>query len=120
MRQDIEETVDAYMEDLQKLVDKTISLNANRTDPYYIWIAQKPSKLLDDKGRYVIKQHYKVYKSRPPSMVGTIIVKVDNSNSKVEWEVNPPDAPIDFGALGIEVAKKGRLDTTIANNYVYL
>jgi len=120
MQQQLDETVDAYLEDLQRLVDKTIQLNRDRREPYYIWIAQKPSKLLDVKGRYTIKQHYKVYKTRPPSMVGTIIVMVDNANSILDWEVNPPDVPINFEALGVEVTKTAPLDTSIANSYIYL
>ncbi len=117
--QEIGETADAYLEDLQKLIDETIQKNKHLTSPYYIWIAQKPSKITDAQGRFMIKQHFKVYKQKPPSMIGTIIVKVDNSKSYLDWEINPPDVPINVSALGAEVKEEVKLDTPVADLYRY-
>jgi len=119
MMQEVGETADAYMSELAKLVDETIRVNGDRTDPYYIWIAHKPMKIKDAYGRFMIKQHYKVYKDRPPSMMGTIIVKVDNRAGKTEWEINPPDVPFNYEALGCKKDKAVPLDTPIKNLYIY-
>ena len=115
--QEIGETADAYLEDLERLIDKTIHLNKDRNDIYYIWIAQKPQKLTDARGRLMIKQHYKVYTKRPPSIIGTIIVTVDNSKGYLDWEVNPPDVPFAHEALGGELKEEILMDTPIANAY---
>ncbi len=117
--QQIGETADAYLEDLQKLINKAVELNKDRTDPYYIWIALKPGKLTDSYGRFMIKQHFKVYTKRPPSLVGAIIVKADNSDGSLDWEINPPDVPFAFEALGGELVEEIPMDTPIAGAYHY-
>lgn len=106
MRQETGETRDAIIEDDNKKIAEIIAANKHRTDPYWILIFAKPSKSSVD-GKYpTLIKHVKAYGERPPSYVGAVLGKVDNSTGTVEWEVNMPQKPFDFDALQLYGAER--------------
>lgn len=113
------ETVDAIMADDQKRLDKIVALNKDRNEPYWIVIAAKPGKTVDAQGRFVIRRHFKAHYTEPRQLVGVMIAKVDNQKGTMEWDVNIPDIPFDFGLLGGEVAGASEIKSKIKPAYVY-
>jgi hypothetical protein len=105
MVQETGETRDAIMEDVQKRIEDIINHNKGRTDPYWIVLFAKPYKGAHVDGKHTLVQHVKAYSTRPNSMVGQIVAKVDNNIGRIQWEVNMPQRPFDFDALRIYGAK---------------
>lgn len=98
MRQETGETRDAIMDDVSKRIEAILSTNKSRSSPYWLVIFAKPSKQSVD-GKHTLIQHVKAYGVKPSSQVGMLIGMVDNSTSKIEWEINMPQRPFDFSAL---------------------
>jgi len=106
MAQQTGETRDAIIEDDNKMLQEILMANKNRKEPYYVLLFAKPSKGSLD-GKPTLVKHMKAYAQRPPSYVGAVIGKVDNKTGEIEWEVNQPQRPFDYGALDKLGAKPG-------------
>ncbi|MDX1532808.1 MAG: hypothetical protein R3230_01225 [Nitrosopumilaceae archaeon] len=121
MYQETGETRDAILEDDARQIQKIVDANKNRTDPYWIVMFVKPSKISVD-GKLTLTKVIKPYASRPSSQVGMIIGEVDNKKGSIDWEVNQPQAPFNFNALSGLGAKQGEevvVETTsIPNAYI--
>jgi hypothetical protein len=100
MSQQIGETRDAIIEDDEKQIQKILDANKNRKEKYWIIVFSKPSKNSLD-GKPILMKHIKAYSVRPRSAVGQIIGEVDNSKGTISWEVNMPQAPLDYEKLFI-------------------
>lgn len=98
MYQETGETRDAMIEDDNRQIEAVLAANKHRTNPYWIVVFAKPSKVVVE-GRPTLMKHIKPYGTKPPSQVGQIIGKVDNSTGKVDWEVNMPQVPFNFDVL---------------------
>jgi len=96
--QEIGETRDAILEDLAKRVEDIINANQHVKSKYWIVIFAKSTKYHVD-GKPMLAQHIKPYKTKPMSMVGQIVVEVDNEKGTVSWEVNMPDVPFEYNAV---------------------
>lgn len=99
MTQETGETRNAIIEDDNKQIAAIIDANKHRKDPYWILIFAKPSKNCIDAKYPTLIKHIKSYGERPPSYVGAVLGKVDNSTGNIEWEVNMPQKPFDYDAL---------------------
>lgn len=117
--QEIGETRDAILEDNEKRIREIINANSHYTDPYWIVIFAKPSKGHVE-GKPALVQHIKAYKTKPQSMVGMIIGKVDNKTSFIEWEVNMPQVPLNLESVSEESNKEQIIleTTTLTNSYL--
>mgnify|MGYP003645485276 CR=1 FL=1 len=106
MIQETGETRDAIIEDDNKLITKIVEANKHKTDPYWIILYAKHSTQTLD-GKLVLKKYIKALGDRPPSMVGAVLGRVDNSKGSITWEVNMPQVPFDFDKLSLYGAKPG-------------
>ena len=104
MTQETGETRDAIIEDDNKQIQAIIEANKNLTEPYWIVLFAKDSKVAID-GKFTLMKHIKAYKTKPASQVGMITGEVDNSKGTIDWEVNMPQKPFDFNALQVYGAK---------------
>lgn len=107
MKQEIGETRNAIMEDDNRLIADIVHENSGRTDPYWIVIAAKPMKNHVN-GKPALRKFIKAYSTKPTSQVGMIIGEVDNAKGEIRWEVNLPQAPIDYDGLVAVGAKTGK------------
>jgi len=121
MTQETGETRDAIIEADNKMLQDILNANSSRTEKYWIVLFAKPSKRSVD-GKPTLIKHMKAYPKRPSSQVGMLIGEVDNKKGSVEWEINMPQAPMDFNALGALGAKASRdvvtETTTIPQAYI--
>ncbi len=121
MSQETGETRDAIIEADNKFIQQIVDTNKGLTDPYWIVVFAKPSKVNVD-GLPTLMKHIKAYKTRPASQVGMISGKVDNSKGTIDWEVNMPQRPFDFDdikVLGAESCEEVVTETTtIAGAYL--
>lgn len=114
MVQELGETSAAIIEDDNRQLQAIIDANSNRLDPYWVVIAAKPVRN-SIKGRPVLRKFIKAYAKRPISQVGMIIGEVNNQTGEIKWEINMPDAPINYDGLVAVGAKPGKevvVDTT--------
>lgn len=98
MVQEIGETRDAIMADNEKRILSIIDANQARRDKYWIVVFAKGSKF-KLKGRPALMQVIKAYAQKPTSQVGLMCCEVDNIKGSLEWEINMPQAPIDYDAI---------------------
>ena len=117
--QTVGETTDAIIEDDTKMLNELIDQNKDRRDPYWIVIAAKPSKVKDKKGRCCIMRHFKAHLTKPLPMVGAIVAEVNNAKGTINWEINPPDVPFAYGALGLKEEGATVVETSIPQAYRY-
>lgn len=99
MTQETGETRDAIIETDEKIIQDIINANSHRTDPYWIVLFAKGAKGSVD-GKPTLVKHIKAYPTKPSPQVGMIIGEVDNKKGDVTWQVNMPQAPFDYEALG--------------------
>jgi len=122
MAQDLGETRDAMIEDDNNEIEKILNENKDKKEPYWIVIFAKPAKVRVDGKPTLVKLIKAYHQYRPKSMVGMIIGEVSNKKGVIDWEVNMPQAPIDYDALGIfGVEKTNEViyeTTTIPSAYV--
>lgn len=100
MAQQTGETRDAIIEDTNKVISDVIEANRNRSEPYWIILFAKPSKN-SVQGKPALIQTVKAYGVRPPSYMGAVIGKVDNSKGTISWDVNMPQTNFNFDALSL-------------------
>ena len=117
--QELGETVDAILEDDLRMLEGIIAEHSGRADPYWVVIAAKPSKVRDKKGRGCIMRHFEAHFTKPRPMVGSIIAEIDNVEGKIKWEINPPDVPFNYSALGVETIGTITAETSIPEAYKY-
>jgi len=121
MTQEIGETRDAIIEDDQRLIQDILNANADRTEKYWIVMFAKASKNSVD-GKPTLIKYVKAYSTKPAPKVGMIVAEVDNQTGEMKWDVNMPQAPIDYDALG-ELGAEGSNElvtetTSIPNAYI--
>jgi hypothetical protein len=104
MVQQVGETRDAIMEDMDKHLKSIIDANQDRKHPYWIVLYVKPMKSTLY-GKFALKQHVKAYAYKPRPQVGMITAEVNNQTGKIKWDVNMPQKPFDFDLLKIYGAK---------------
>ena len=97
--QETGETRNAIIENDNKQIAEIIRSNKDKTDPYWIVVFAKPAKQCVD-GMPTLVKHIKAYNTKPQSQVGMIVGEVCNRKGTVSWEVNMPQKPFDFDALG--------------------
>lgn len=119
MKQEVGETTQAILEDDAKIIEKILNDNKNVQDLYWIVIFAKPAKGITVEGRPTIMKVIKAYFTKPRSQVGMVIAEVDNKSGKIKWEVNMPDKPFGFEALGIHQDGHTVYETTIPQSYFY-
>lgn len=117
--QEIGETRDAILGDNEKRLREILNANSTLTDPYWIVIFAKPAKGHID-GKPALIQHIKAYKTKPQSMVGMIIGKVDNKTSSIDWEINMPQAPLNLDSIKDESKKEQIIVETTKLQHSYL
>ena len=103
--QETGETRDAILEDTNRIITDVVNANKARTEPYWILLFAKPSKN-SVQGKPAFIQTIKAFPIKPPSYMGAVIGKVDNSRGTIEWEVNMPQTNFNFGALASLGGKK--------------
>lgn len=104
MVQQIGETRDAIMSDMNQRISDIVAANRDKISPYWIVIFVKPAKEKSE-GRHVLRQFIKAYNRKPASKVGMITAEVNNQTGKIKWEVNMPQKPFDFDLLKVYGAK---------------
>ena len=121
MTQETGETRDAILEADNKVIQDIMDANKGLTEPYWIVLFAKPAKVCVD-GKPTLVKHIKPYTTKPSSQVGMIVGEINNATGTVEWEVNMPQQPFDFGALNQLGAKESEdvvvETTTIPNAYI--
>ena len=118
MVQEVGETSHEIVKDDERQIDKILSANKDRRDPYWIVIFVKPSDRKVD-GKPTLIKVIKPYMTKPRSQVGMIIGEVDNKLGKIKWEVNMPDRPFGYHLLGLEQDGAQVYETSIPSAYVY-
>lgn len=114
MKQETGETRDAIIEDDQKVIQQIVDANKDRTDPYWIVLFAKPSKV-NVEGKPTLMKHIKPYFKKPAPQVGMIVGEVNNQMGTIQWDVNMPQRPFDFDALkafGAQEANEVVVETT--------
>lgn len=114
MKQETGETRDAIIEDDQKVIQQIVDANKDRTDPYWIVLFAKPSKV-NVEGKPTLMKHIKPYFKKPAPQVGMIVGEVNNQMGIIQWDVNMPQRPFDFDALkafGAQEANEVVVETT--------
>jgi len=121
MGQELGETRDAIIANDNETIEKILKANSGKEVPYWIVLAAKPSKAKID-GKPTLVKLLKAYSSKPQSLVGMIIGKVDNKRGLIDWEINMPQAPIDYDKLkifGVEQTNEIIYETTtISSAYI--
>ena len=118
MVQETGETSQAIVEDDEREVERILNQNKSRQEPYWIVIFAKPANRSVDGKPAMIKYRKAVF-TRPRPMVGMIVATVNNQAGTIEWEVNMPDKPFGYEALGLEVDSAVKMRTSIPQAYVY-
>jgi len=114
MTQQTGETRDAIIEADEKRISAIVEANKGRNDPYWIVIFAKPSKINVD-GKPTLMKHVKPYFKKPSPQVGMIVGEVDNRKGTIEWDINMPQVPFNFDALGmhgVELSNQTVVETT--------
>lgn len=117
--QTIGETVDAMIEDDQKMLNEILHQNRARRDPYWVVIAAKGATVKDKFGRHCLMKHFKAHYTKPRPMVGAIVAEVNNARGTIDWEVNPHDSPFAYEALGLQQDGVTTCQTSIPQAYLY-
>lgn len=117
--QELGETVDAVMADDFKKIEAI--LNEKKGD-YWIVVAYKTTNVRMNTGEGVVWRMIKAYDKKPKPLLGTIVYTVKQGEI-VDTQVNPHDAPIDWGAIipnaGLEANPLVMHRPDIANQYIY-
>ena len=98
MKQETGETRDAIIEDDEKRIQSIIDFNKNCSDPYWIVLFAKPSRVSVD-GKPTLMKHIKPYFTKPAPQVGMIVGEINNQMGTISWDVNMPQRPFDYDAL---------------------
>ena len=98
MAQETGETRNAIIEDDEKRIQDIVNANKGRTDPYWIVLFAKPSKVQVE-GKPTLIKVIKPYFTKPSPQVGMIVGEVNNQTSEITWDVNMPQRPFDMNAL---------------------
>ena len=116
--QDVGETSKAIVEDDEKAVERILNKNKSRTEPYWIVIYAKPSSTSFD-GKPTMLKYRKAVFSRPSPQVGMITAEVNNKAGTIKWEINMPDRPFGYEALGLQADGAVTVETRIPQAYIY-
>jgi hypothetical protein len=116
--QEVGETSKAIYDDDQRWVEDTINKHKDRRDPYWLVIFAKPSKRSVN-GKPTMVKVRKAYFTKPMQQVGMIVGEVNNSTGKVNWEINMPDRPFGFEALGLKQDGCVSYETSIPGSYAF-
>ena len=119
--QEIGETRDAIIEEDNKLLQEILAANKSKKDPYWIVLFAKPSKVMVD-GKPTLMKFMKAYSRKPNSQVGMCVGRVNNNKGTIDWEVNMPQAPINYDkllALGAQESNEVVKETTTIG-YAYV
>lgn len=117
-QQQVGETSQAIYDDDNSWVEKTVSKHKDCKEPYWLVIFAKPSKRSVE-GKPTLVKVRKAYFTKPSSQVGMIIGEVNNQTGKIKWEVNMPDRPFNYEALGLEKEGAVEYETSIPEAYIY-
>ena len=118
MYQEVGETSKAIVEADEKQIERILSANKDRREPYWIVIFAKPLKVSVD-GKPAMIKLIKPYMTKPSQQVGLIVGEVNNANGTIRWQVNMPDRPFGYGLLGLEEDGCQVFETSIPASYVY-
>lgn len=118
MAQEVGETSQAIYDDDQRWVEETINKHKDRTDPYWLVIFAKPAKASVE-GKPTLVKVRKAYFTKPTPQVGMITGEVNNKTGKINWEINMPDRPFNFEALGLKQEGSVSYETSIPGAYVF-
>ena len=99
-KQEIGETREAIIQDDEKQLEDILDANKHKNEPYWVVLFVKPAKGSFD-GKPTMVKCFKPYGTKPKSQVGMVIGTVDNKKGTIDWEVNMPDIPFNYEALGV-------------------
>lgn len=118
MKQELGETVDAMMQDDFKEIEDILR---SKRGNYWILVHHKPTHVTLSTGQKVIKKLIKAYDTKPPQLVGTMVLEVrDGSVNRID--VHPHDAPLNWGLIHDKVGFEETpiiKQSEIANTYFY-
>ena len=118
MYQEVGETSKAIVEDDEREIERILTENKDRREPYWIVLFAKPSKQLVE-GKPTLIRVIKPYFTKPKSQVGMCIGEVDNQKGAIKWEINMPDKPFGYHKLGLEQDGMHVYETRIPDAYVF-
>lgn len=116
--QEVGETSKAIFEDDEGWVEETVNKHKDRKELYWLVIFAKPAKG-HFKGKPTMVKVRKAYFTKPVHQVGMIVGQVDNSKGSIDWEINMPDRPFGFEALGLKEEGCISYQTSIPNSYAF-
>lgn len=117
-RQEVGETSKAIFDDDQCWVEEMVGKHKDRRDPYWLVIFAKPSKASVE-GKPTLVKVRKAYFTKPSKQVGMIVGEVNNKTGLIDWEINMPDRPFGFEALGLKEDGCVSYQTSIPGAYLY-
>ena len=117
-RQEVGETSKAIYDDDQRWVEEMVGKHKDRRDPYWLVIFAKPAKASVE-GKPTLVKVRKAYFTKPGKQVGMVVGEVNNQTGLINWEINMPDRPFGFEALGLQQDGCVSYQTSIPGAYVY-
>lgn len=118
MGQQVGETSQAIFDDDERWVGQMVSKHRNRKNHYWLVIFAKPSKSSVE-GKPTLLRVRKAYFTKPSKQVGMIVGEVNNTTGVIKWEVNMPDRPFGYEALGLQQEGSVSYETSIPGAYLY-
>lgn len=112
------ETSAAIVEDDNREVERILNENKSRQEPYWIVIYAKPAQISVD-GLPAMMKYRKAVFTKPTPQVGMIVGCVSNASGTIDWEINMPDRPFGYQALGLQSDGVIKTETSIPQAYVY-
>lgn len=119
MSQEVGETSQAIIEDDEKIIEKILSDNKDRREPFWIVLFAKPAKGITVEGKPTLIKVVKAYFTKPRQMVGMIVGEVNNVEGKIKWEVNLPDKPFGFEVIGLRQDGIQTYESSIPQSFAY-
>ncbi len=118
--QQLGETAEAMEAEDQKAIEAI--LNKRPTGNYWILLHYKSNELFMPSGERILNRAIKVYNTKPPELIGTIVHEVKNGEI-VDTDVSLPDAPIDWESVlkhaGLEESMAVETNEKKAQAYLY-
>lgn len=116
--QQVGETSQAIYEDDQRWVEGMVNKHKDRRNPYWLVIFVKPAKASVE-GKPTLVKVRKAYFTKPGNQVGMIVAEVNNQTGKINWEINMPDRPFGFEALGLQQDGCLTYQSSIPGSYIF-
>lgn len=97
-------------------------LNRRPNGHYWIVITHRSTQMRLDTGEQVLMRLVKDYDQKPKKLMGTIVLEIKDGEV-ISYDINPHDAPIDWGKIEKKVGlidhPSVKKDPIIAPAYIY-